>query len=56
MTDPEPEVRAAAVFALGTFVRACEDRTEHANHLDQQVALHVVNAVVGEGEASPLVR
>ena len=56
LVDEVPEVRAAAVFALGTFVRACEDRTEHANHLDQQVALHMVNAVVGDGEASPLVR
>jgi hypothetical protein len=26
-----PEVRAAAVFALGTFVNACDVRTEHAN-------------------------
>ena len=31
LKDEVPEVRAAAVFALGTFVNACDVRTEHAN-------------------------
>jgi hypothetical protein len=29
------QVRAAAVFALGTFLNSCSNRTEHANALDQ---------------------
>ena len=36
--DPTPEVRAAAVFALGTFIHSCSDRTEHANTVDQNIA------------------
>ena len=31
LKDEVPEVRAAAVFALGTFVNSCDVRTEHAN-------------------------
>ena len=31
LKDEVPEVRSAAVFALGTFVNSCEVRTEHAN-------------------------
>ena len=38
LMDPTPEVRAAAVFALGTFIHSCSDRTEHANTVDQNIA------------------
>ena len=35
LKDPVPEVRASAVFALGTFVNSCEERSEHAYGQDQ---------------------
>ena len=35
LSDPVPEVRAAAVYALGTFLNSCGKRTDHANSLDQ---------------------
>ena len=38
LDDVEPEVRAAAVFALGTFVGNVIERTDHANHVDHSVA------------------
>lgn len=49
-------LRAAAAFALGTFVAAggCWPRTEHANALDHQVALEL--AAHAPLDASPLVR
>ena len=53
LKDPVPEVRAAAVFALGTFLNSCEERTEHANSLDQSIATHLCNTV--SDDASPLV-
>ncbi len=58
LRDPSPEVRAAAVFALGTFLYSCADaaeRTQHANELDHAVALHLLNTVLHH-DASPLVR
>lgn len=54
LKDEVPEVRAAAVFALGTFVNSCEVRTEHANSLDHTIALHLMKTVVEDG--SSLVR
>lgn len=54
LKDDVPEVRAAAVFALGTFVNSCEERTEHANSLDHTIALHLLKTVVDDG--SSLVR
>ena len=54
LKDPVPEVRAAAVFALGTFINSCEERTEHANNLDHAIALNLINTVSEDG--SPLVR
>ena len=54
LKDPVAEVRAAAVFALGTFINSCEDRTEHANSLDHSIALNLMNTVSEDG--SPLVR
>jgi len=52
--DQVPEVRAAAVYALGTFLNACSERSEHANSLDHNIALHLLNTVLQDG--SPLVR
>ena len=54
LKDPVPEVCASAVFALGTFVNSCEDRTEHAYSQDQSIALQILNTVSEDG--SPLVR
>ena len=54
LKDDVPEVRTAAVFALGTFVNSCEERTEHANSLDHTIALHLLSTAVGD--ASSLVR
>ena len=54
LKDPVPEVRAAAVFALGTFINSCEERTEHANNLDHSIALNLINTVSEDG--SQLVR
>ena len=54
LKDPVPEVRAAAVFALGTFINSCEERTEHANSLDHSIALNLMNTV--SEDSSPLVR
>ncbi len=53
LKDPVPEVRAAAVFALGTFINSCDERTEHANNLDHTIALHLLKACE---DGSPLVR
>jgi regulator-associated protein of mTOR len=54
LKDPVPEVRAAAVYALGTFLDACEERTEHANNVDHMVSLHLLKTVLDDG--SPIVR
>ncbi|CAG5031418.1 unnamed protein product [Parnassius apollo] len=53
---PQPEVRAACAFALGTFVAAggCGARIEHANALDQQVGVQLAERL--PPDASPLVR
>ncbi|XP_037293726.1 protein raptor homolog isoform X3 [Manduca sexta] len=53
----DPEVRAACAFALGTFVAAgggAGPRTEHANALDQQVAVQLAARLAAD--ASWLVR
>ena len=52
--SPSPEVRAAAVFALGTFLNSRSERTEHANSLDQTVATKLLQKMLDDG--SPLVR
>ncbi|XP_047024257.1 regulatory-associated protein of mTOR [Helicoverpa zea] len=51
---PAPELRAAAAFALGTFVAGGGARTEHANALDQQVGVALAARL--PLDASPLVR
>ena len=55
--DPVPEVRAAAVFALATFINSCTERSELANTLDQNIVnrlLQQPGSVLEDG--SPLVR
>ena len=42
------------MFALGTFINSCEERTEHANSLDHSIALNLMNTVSEDG--SSLVR
>lgn len=48
LLDPVPEVRAAAVYALGTFISSVthhKDRTEHANNIDRSIAMTLLNTV-----------
>ncbi|XP_049869335.1 regulatory-associated protein of mTOR [Pectinophora gossypiella] len=56
LLQPQPEVRAACAFALGTFVAAggAGPRTDHACALEQQVG--VALAARAPRDASPLVR
>ncbi|CAG2120590.1 unnamed protein product, partial [Medioppia subpectinata] len=54
LEDPVPEVRAAAVYALGTFINSVTERTDHANALDQSIAITLINKVLND--SSPLVR
>ncbi|XP_030567760.1 regulatory-associated protein of mTOR [Drosophila novamexicana] len=55
LRDPIPEVRAAAVFALGTFISSVTDRSEEqANNIDRIIAITLLETV-GE-DMSPLVR
>ncbi|XP_052856636.1 regulatory-associated protein of mTOR [Drosophila gunungcola] len=55
LRDAIPEVRAAAVFALGTFISSVTDRSEEqANNIDRIIAITMLETV-GE-DMSPLVR
>ncbi|KAG1674177.1 Regulatory-associated protein of mTOR [Nymphon striatum] len=54
LLDKVPDVRAAAVFALGTFVSSVVERTDHANMIDHSVAMKLINTVGQDG--SPIVR
>lgn len=47
------EVRAAAVFALGSFINGI-DRTEHSNSIDHAVVLMILNSL-GDNECSSIV-
>ncbi|RUS73614.1 hypothetical protein EGW08_018620, partial [Elysia chlorotica] len=53
LSDPEPEVRAATVFALGTFVSRSLDRTDHSVTVDGNVGNLLVKCIM---DCSPLVR
>lgn len=55
LDDPNPEVRAAAVFALGTFINTGNDRSEHSNNIDHSVAMTIISKLATE-ESSPIVR
>lgn len=52
-TDPLPEVRAAAVFALGQFIGNTSERTDLANQVNFSVGMMVTNLSY---DGSPIVR
>ncbi|XP_020291270.1 regulatory-associated protein of mTOR isoform X2 [Pseudomyrmex gracilis] len=54
LKDPVPEVRAASVYALGTFINSVTTRSEHANNIDQIIAMTLINTV--SYDMCPLVR
>lgn len=54
LKDPVPEVRAATVYALGTFISSTLERTSQDNDLDRQIAVHMLELV--SSDMSPLVR
>lgn len=55
LQDSVPEVRAAAVYALGTFISSQKtERTEHANNIDRSIALTLFSTV--GNDMSPIVR
>ncbi|KAJ8681855.1 hypothetical protein QAD02_017647 [Eretmocerus hayati] len=54
LQDPVPEVRAASVYALGTFINSVTKRSEHANNIDQAIAMMLINTVTHD--MCPLVR
>ncbi|XP_055550172.1 regulatory-associated protein of mTOR [Wyeomyia smithii] len=54
LSDPIPEVRAAAVYALGTFISSVTQRSDHANNIDRSTAMHLYATVCND--MSPLVR
>lgn len=55
LLDNIPEVRAAAVYALGTFISSQhKDRSEHANNIDRSIALNLFSTV--GNDMSPIVR
>lgn len=43
LDDPDPEVRAAAVYALGTFINSSSERTDHANTIDHSIGMKLVS-------------
>lgn len=47
-------MRAAAVYALGTFLNSSTERTDHANAIDHSIGMMLINKVANDG--SPLVR
>ena len=49
LVDPTPEVRAAAVFALGTFMNSCSVRREQENSLDQNIAMRLIQNNLEDG-------
>ncbi|XP_074648053.1 regulatory-associated protein of mTOR-like isoform X2 [Tubulanus polymorphus] len=54
LKDPEPEVRAAGVHALGSFVNnSGQERTDHANTIDHGVGMTLLSIV---SDGSPFVR
>lgn len=53
LTDPMPEVRAAAVYALGTFISSGL-RSEHADNIDRPIAMTLLSTV--SNDMSPIVR
>ncbi|XP_077490402.1 regulatory associated protein of MTOR complex 1 isoform X1 [Amblyomma americanum] len=54
LADPTPEVRAAAVFALGTLLNCPAKRTDHADTIDHNIGMTLISSVANDG--SPVVR
>ncbi|CAH0389097.1 unnamed protein product [Bemisia tabaci] len=54
LKDDVPEVRVAAVFALGTFISCSTEHSEHATNIDQSVAMMLANTALHD--MCPLVR
>uniref|UniRef100_A0A1B0CH83 Raptor N-terminal CASPase-like domain-containing protein n=1 Tax=Lutzomyia longipalpis TaxID=7200 RepID=A0A1B0CH83_LUTLO len=54
LVDPVPEVRTAAVFALGTFISSVKKRSDHANNIDRSIATTLLTTC--GNDMSPLVR
>ncbi|CAG8530543.1 8144_t:CDS:2 [Ambispora leptoticha] len=52
ITDPVPEVRAAALYALGSFIGDLE-RTEQIMNIEHNIA---INALTANNDGSPIVR
>lgn len=48
LQDPVPEVRAAAVYALGTFMNSVTTRSEHANNIDHSIVMALVANITSE--------
>ncbi|XP_077184335.1 regulatory-associated protein of mTOR isoform X4 [Paroedura picta] len=53
LSDPIPEVRCSAVFALGTFVGNSAERTDHSTTIDHNVAMMLAQLI---NDGSPMVR
>lgn len=53
LQDSVPEVRAAAVYALGTFISSVTQRSEHANNIDRSIAMTLLRVA---NDMSPMVR
>uniref|UniRef100_A0A8C6V5M3 Regulatory-associated protein of mTOR n=1 Tax=Naja naja TaxID=35670 RepID=A0A8C6V5M3_NAJNA len=53
LSDSIPEVRCAAVFALGTFVGNSAERTDHSTTIDHNVAMMLAQLI---NDGSPMVR
>lgn len=43
LDDHDPEVRAASVYALGTFINSSSERTDHANTIDHSIGMKLVS-------------
>lgn len=54
LKDSVPEVRAATVYALGTFISSSLERSQQADNLDRQIAMYMLDSV--SSDMSPLVR
>lgn len=55
LEDECPEVRAAAVYALGTYINSVSERSEHANNIDHYVVMTLVRPYTA-ADMNPLVR
>ncbi|XP_067942309.1 regulatory-associated protein of mTOR-like [Watersipora subatra] len=53
LTDEVPEVRCAALFALGTFINQVEGRGEQSIHVDHHVGIQICKM---SSDPSPMVR